>query len=146
VCGGECRLTVFLPLRRLTDEELRVHASQLFDAACGIHGDGSVWVVSLRNGRVDTPFLGRGLSGAFGRRLDVRFWSLECAEAAGKIGHRGAVRALCEVARRAGRGSYGATESQLSVSAQGLDFTEFATESQTVARLPRGSSRAGVPR
>lgn len=112
VCRGERRVTAYLPLRRIDDEELRRHAQRLFDHARGISGGASVWLFGARKrvpGLVGEE-LSRALSHAFGcfDPARVRSVALECAREAGKIGRTDAVRALCEVARRARRGAYGA--------------------------------------
>jgi len=111
VCRGERWVTVYLPLRRLDDEELRRHAQRLFDNARGIAGGASVWLFGAK--RRIVGMLGIQLSRALSHALGcfdpvrVRVGALAAAREAGKIGRADAVRALCEVARRARRGSYG---------------------------------------
>lgn len=112
VCRGERRVTVYLPLRRLDDEELRRHAQRLFDSARGISGGACVWLFGARRrvpGVVGEE-VSRHLSFAFGMfsSVHVEACALRAAREAGKIGRTDAVRALCEVARRAKRGAYGA--------------------------------------
>lgn len=118
-CRGAGAVREDAPLRRLTDAELRVHASQLFDRACGFVGGPEVW--ALGAGRRIPEAVGAVLSLQLGRSfawqgaLSPRAIARACAREAGKVGARGAVRALCEVARRARRGSYGyPPESRLS--------------------------------
>lgn len=125
-------MTVYLPLRRLDDEELRRHAQRLFDSARGVSGGACVWLFGARrrvSGAVGDA-LSRDLSHALGSFVSVRVRSaaLAAAREAGKIGRRDAVRALCEVARRAGRGSYGP-----SPAASYLTIAEFVDE---IAHLP----------
>jgi hypothetical protein len=103
-CRGERRVEVFLPLRRLTDEELRVHALQLFDLAFDGLGDvasRSRASADLRASARDASML---LSFALGRQLAfyVAHHARVAAGLAGRVGARDAVRALCELARRAG--------------------------------------------
>lgn len=111
VCRGERRVTVYLPLRRLDDEELRRHAQRLFDSARGVSGGACVWLFGARK-RVPTAVgieVARHLSFAFGMfsSVHVEACALRAAGEAGKIGRTDAVRALCEVARRARRGAFG---------------------------------------
>lgn len=133
VCRGERRVTVYLPLRRLDDEELRRHAQRLFDSARGISGGACVWLFRARR-RVPCAVgiqLSRDLSHALGcfDPVRVRAGALAAAREAGKIGRTDAVRALCEVARRAWLGSYG----EPSATVEELTVAEFVDE---IAHLP----------
>jgi len=125
-------VTVYLPLRRLDDEELRRHAQRLFDNARGISGGASVWLFGARR-RVPTYIgaeVARRLSHALGcfDPAYVRAAAHCCAREAGKIGRGDAVRALCEVARRAKWGSYGPPNV-----VEELTVAEFVDE---IAHLP----------
>lgn len=132
VCRGERRVTVYLPLRRLDDEELRRHAQRLFDNARGISGGACVWLFGARRRVVGA--LGIQLSRALSHALGcfdparVRVGALAAAREAGKIGSTDAVRALCEVARRARWGAYGPPPV-----VEELTIAEFVDE---IAHLP----------
>lgn len=125
-------MTVYLPLRRLDDEELRRHAQRLFDNARGISGGACVWLFRARR-RVPDAVGGqvsRDLSHALGSFVSARVRSaaLAAAREVGKIGRTDAVRALCEVARRAKWGSYGPPNV-----VEELTVAEFVDE---IAHLP----------
>lgn len=134
VCRGERRVTVYLPLRRLDDEELRRHAQRLFDNARGVTGGASVWLFGARRRIPDA--VGGQVSQALSHALGcfdparVRAAALWGAREAGKIGRTDAVRALCEVARRSRFGSYGPPPV-----VEELTIAEFVDE---IAHLPAG--------
>lgn len=134
VCRGERRVTAYLPLRRLDDEELRRHAQRLFDNARGIAGGACVWLFGARRRVVGALGiqLSRDLSHALGcfDPARVRAGALAAAREAGKIGRTDAVRALCEVARRAWFGSYGPPPV-----VEELTVAEFVDE---IVHLPAG--------
>lgn len=137
VCRGERRVTVYLPLRRLDDEELRLHAQRLFDGARGVSGGAPVWLFGARR-RVPCRVgeeLSRALSHALGRfdPVAVRAAALAAAREAGKIGSSSAVRALCEVARRAALGAYSPR-----LEARPLEYLTVAEFVEEITHLPAG--------
>lgn len=128
-CRGERRAAVYEPLRRLSDEELRVHALHLFDRARGVYGHPSVWV--RRGGQRPPADLAEQIALRLSHALGacdparVRHFARWAAQEVLKVGARDAARALCALALRAARGSYGAPiAGSRDPAIAGIDFEE----------------------
>ena len=129
-CRGERRVAVREPLRRLSDEELRVHALRLFGSVRGFYAVPSVWRWSPaeRPPAVLAEQLALRLSHALGSfdPAGVRHFARRAAQEVLKVGARDAARALCALGRRAARGSYGSVAGSRDPVIAGIEFDEEA--------------------